>query len=105
MASSWTERIGVLLMGADAPRQVVAWARAAEAAGVGTLWVSEDCFYPSAFGLAAAAAVATHRVPIGIGVVNPYTRHPAVLAMEVATLSQLAPERVILGLGTSNRHW
>jgi alkanesulfonate monooxygenase SsuD/methylene tetrahydromethanopterin reductase-like flavin-dependent oxidoreductase (luciferase family) len=105
MASSWTERIGVLLMGAEAPTQVVAWARAAEAAGVGTVWVSEDCFYPSAFGLAAAAAVATRRVPIGIGVVNPYTRHPAVLAMEAATLSQLAPERVILGLGTSNRDW
>src|SRR5437762_2943590 len=105
MASPWTERLGILLMGPDAGAQVTAWAPAAEAAGAGSLWVSEDCFYPSAFALAAAAASATGSVPIGIGVVNPYTRHPALLAMEAATLSQLAPGRVILGLGTSNRDW
>jgi 5,10-methylenetetrahydromethanopterin reductase len=92
-------------MGPEAPAQVVEWARTAERAGAGSCWVSEDCFYPSAFGLAAAAMATTRTVPIGIGVVNPFTRHPAVLAMEAATLGQLGPGRVILGLGTSNRRW
>ncbi len=100
-----TPTVGVLLMGAEAASQVVAWARAAEEARVGALWVSEDCFYPSAVGLAAAAAVATSSIPIGLGVVNPFTRHPALIAMEAATLGALAGDRVILGLGTSNRHW
>lgn len=101
----WNRRLGVLLMGPRAPAQVIEWARTAERAGAGTCWVSEDCFYPSAFGLAAAAMATTRTVPIGIGVVNPFTRHPAVLAMEAATLGQLGPGRVILGLGTSNRRW
>jgi 5,10-methylenetetrahydromethanopterin reductase len=105
MASPWTERLGVLFMGAEAAARITGWAPAAEAAGAGSLWVSEDCFYPSAFGLAAAAAVTTRHTPIGIGVVNPYTRHPALVAMEAATLSHLAPGRVVLGLGTSNREW
>src|SRR5215470_5268699 len=98
MASAWTERLGVLLMGPDAGAQVASWAPAAEAAGAGSLWVSEDCFYPSAVALAAAAATATRSIPIGLGVVNPYTRHPVLLAMEAATLSQLAPDRLVLGL-------
>ena len=37
--------------------------------------------------------------------VNPYTRHPALLAMETATLAGIAPGRVVLGLGTGVRHW
>ncbi len=37
--------------------------------------------------------------------VNPYTRHPAVLAMETAALAGAAPGRVVLGLGSSNRRW
>jgi 5,10-methylenetetrahydromethanopterin reductase len=92
-------------MGPDAGAQIALWAPAAEAAGAGSVWLSEDCFYPSALALAAAAATTTRTVPIGIGVVNPYTRHPALLAMEAATLSQLAPNRIVLGLGTSNRDW
>lgn len=102
---AWNRRLGVLLMGSRAPAHVVEWARTAERAGAGSCWVSEDCFYPSAFGLAAAAMATTRTVPIGIGVVNPFTRHPATLAMEAATLGQLGPGRVILGLGTSNRGW
>jgi alkanesulfonate monooxygenase SsuD/methylene tetrahydromethanopterin reductase-like flavin-dependent oxidoreductase (luciferase family) len=37
--------------------------------------------------------------------VNPYTRHPALLAMETAALAGIAPGRVVLGLGSSNRRW
>jgi 5,10-methylenetetrahydromethanopterin reductase len=105
MASPWNRRLGVLLMGPHAPSHVVEWARTAERAGAGTCWVSEDCFYPSAFALAGAAMATTRAVPIGIGVVNPFTRHPAVLAMEAATLGRLGEGRIILGLGTSNRRW
>jgi len=47
----------------------------------------------------------TERITIGLGVVNAYTRHPAVLAMETAALAGTAPGRVVLGLGSSNRRW
>ncbi|MBI2155393.1 MAG: LLM class flavin-dependent oxidoreductase [Candidatus Rokubacteria bacterium] len=105
MGSSWTDSLGVAFLGVDVPRHVAAWARAAERAGLGSLWLIEDYFYPGAFALAGAAAAVTERAVVGLGVVNPYTRHPALLAMETAALAGLAPGRVVLGLGASNRVW
>ncbi|MGH7401844.1 MAG: LLM class flavin-dependent oxidoreductase, partial [Candidatus Rokuibacteriota bacterium] len=64
-----------------------------------------DYFQTSAFALAGAAAAVTTRIGLGLGVVNPYTRHPALLAMETATLAGVAPGRVVLGLGTGVRRW
>jgi 5,10-methylenetetrahydromethanopterin reductase len=92
-------------MGADAPVHAAQWARAAERAGLGSLWVTEDYFHPGAFTLAGAAAAVTERITIGLGVLNPYTRHPALLTMETAALAGAAPGRVVLGLGSGNRHW
>jgi 5,10-methylenetetrahydromethanopterin reductase len=105
MDSRWTASLGVALTGRRLPASVAAWARDAERAGFGSLWIIEDYFQPGAFTLAGAAAAVTERITIGIGVVNPYTRHPAVLAMETAALAGIAPGRVVLGLGASNRNW
>ncbi|MGH7335224.1 MAG: LLM class flavin-dependent oxidoreductase [Candidatus Rokuibacteriota bacterium] len=96
---------GLALIGPRSPRLVTQWARAAERAGLGSVWFIEDYFQPGAYALAGAAAAVTERVAIGLGVVNPFTRHPAVLAMETGTLAGLAPGRIILGLGTSNPEW
>src|SRR5262249_2236169 len=60
---------------------------------------------PGAFTLAGAVATGTERITLGLGVVNPYTRHPAVLAMEAAALAGVAPGRGVLGLGSGNRPW
>src|SRR6185369_11632432 len=87
------------------PGRAIEWARAAERAGLGSVWIMEDYFRPGAYALATAAAAVSERSVIGIGVVNPYTRHPALVAMETATLAAIAPGRVVLGLGSSNRHW
>lgn len=105
MDDAWTAVPGLGLVGSLAAQQAVAAARHAEALGFGSLWVAEDYFYPSAFPLAAAAAAVTERLVVATGVVNSYTRHPALLAMEAATVSVLAPGRFILGLGSSIRLW
>jgi 5,10-methylenetetrahydromethanopterin reductase len=89
----------------DTALHAAAWARAAEGAGLGSVWIIEDYFHPGAFALAGAAAAVTERIAVGLGVVNPYTRHPALLAMETAALAGVAPGRVVLGLGSSNRRW
>jgi 5,10-methylenetetrahydromethanopterin reductase len=101
----WTDSLGVALMGHGIASRVGECARAAERAGLGSVWIIEDYFQPGAYTLAGAAAAVTERVVIGLGVVNPYTRHPALIAMETAALAALAPERVVLGLGSSNRRW
>lgn len=101
----WTRSLGLALTHVNVPEHVTSWARAAERAELGSVWIMEDYFHPGAFALAGAAAAATPRIVVGIGVVNPYTRHPALLAMETAALAGIAPGRVVLGLGSSNRRW
>ena len=65
----------------------------------------EDYAFPGAFSSAAAIAAVTSKIKIGTGVINPFTRHPVLIAMELAALDQLSGRRAILGLGASLRLW
>jgi len=93
------------LSGARPAGEAVTLACEVERLGVDEIWVTEDYFERGAFALAGAIAAATDRARIGIGVVNPWTRHPVLTAMEAAALDEIAPGRVILGLGASNARW
>lgn len=73
-------------------------ARAAEAAGFDQIWVSHDLFLRSAPVLLTTMLQATERIAVGIGVLNPYTLHPAEIAMLAATLDELSGGRFLLGL-------
>ena len=73
-------------------------ARAAEAAGFDQFWVSDDLFLRSAPVLLTAVALATERIQIGTCIVNPYTLHPAEMAMMAATLDEVSGGRFLLGL-------
>ena len=83
----------------DLPVQdYVAYARAAEAAGFDQFWVSNDLFLRSAPVILSAAALATERIEIGTCILNPFTLHPAEIAMFAATLDELSGGRFNLGL-------
>jgi len=75
--------------------------RRAEAAGYDDLWSSETSGYDG-FTPLALAAVHTRRVRLGTGVVNPFTRGPAVLAQHAAALADASGGRFVLGLGSSS---
>ncbi len=98
------KEFGIALEMADA-QTVMRCARLAEDAGFGSFWVTEDPFFRGAFALASAVACRTESLRIGIGVVNPYTRHPAVTAMELATLDEISCGRAVLGIGAGARFW
>ena len=98
-------KVGLMLSGARDARDAVRVAQRAEAAGIAEIWISEDYFERGAFALAGAVAAATTSALIGIGVVNPWTRHPMVTAMEFAALDEIAGGRGILGIGASNPVW
>ena len=76
----------------------VALAQAAEAAGFDQLWVSNDLFLRSALVILPHLAARTDRIQIGAGILNPYTLHPAEIAMFAATLDELSGNRFNLGL-------
>jgi 5,10-methylenetetrahydromethanopterin reductase len=97
-------QFGIGFESPDARRQVE-YARLAEKLEFGTCWVPEDYFFRGAFTIASAMACSTSRIRIGLGVVNPFTRHPALIAMEFAALTELAPARTILGIGAGVSTW
>ena len=55
--------------------------QASEEKEFSSVWIAEDYFYGGAFSTAAACAVQTSKIQIGIGVINPFTRHPVLSAM------------------------
>ncbi|MFC5833754.1 LLM class flavin-dependent oxidoreductase [Nonomuraea insulae] len=98
-------RLAFSISGHRTASSAVQIARAAEDAGYESVWVTEDYCERGAFTLAGAIAAATGRIKVGIGVVNPFTRHPAVIAMEFAALEEISGGRSLLGLGASNSRW
>jgi 5,10-methylenetetrahydromethanopterin reductase len=71
----------------------------AEESGFDQVWVSNDLFWQSAPVLVSAAASATSRITLGVGVLNPVTMHEAEIAMTAASLADLTGGRFRLGLG------
>ncbi|HEY0188245.1 MAG TPA: LLM class flavin-dependent oxidoreductase [Cellulomonas sp.] len=80
-------------------------ARRAEQAGFAEVWLSEDYLERGAFATAGAVAASTATVGIGLGVINPWTRHVALTAMECAALDEISGGRLIVGIGASNKGW
>ena len=84
---------------------VVEFAERLEAGGVDQLWVIEDCFYTAGISLAATALARTERLQVGIGILPAVARNAAVTAMEIATLAELAPGRLLAGIGHGVQDW
>ena len=97
--------VGLLLGSSSPPEQIPQLAARAEELGFAELWLSEDYFTTGGIAAAGAALAATRSIPIGTGVVSALVRHPAVLAMEAATLARLHPGRFRLGIGLGVRDW
>ena len=76
--------------------------RQVEALGYDDLWSSETPNGTDGFTTLALAAPVTERVRLATGIVNPFTRGPAVLAQTAAALQEASEGRFVLGLGSSS---
>jgi 5,10-methylenetetrahydromethanopterin reductase len=81
-----------------APSEYRTLAQAAEAAGFDQFWVSNDLFLRFGPALLLDVAHATRRIEVGSAILNPYTIHPAEIAMLAATMDELTGNRFNLGL-------
>jgi len=90
---------GVLLLGEHDPRRLVALARQTEELGYQYIWYADERFFREVYAGLALIALQTTRVRLGPCVTDPYSRHPALTAMAVATLDELSQGRAVLGLG------
>ncbi|GAB2527964.1 LLM class flavin-dependent oxidoreductase [Nocardia heshunensis] len=100
-----SNKIGIVFGSLTPPEQLTAGAALAERLGLGELWFSEDCFFTGGLSGLTQLLAATREIPAGLGLASIATRHPAVLAMELAGLARTYPGRVRAGIGLGNRGW
>ena len=100
------ERAVAVMLPRDLPaHQFRTYAQRAEALGFDELWLVEDCFFRGGVAQAAAALAMTERVRVGIGILPAAVRNAAFTAMEAATLAELFPGRVDIGIGHGMPGW
>jgi 5,10-methylenetetrahydromethanopterin reductase len=92
-------RLGLALANEGPLDTTVALARHAEDLGLAEAWVPESVHGRSATSAVATLAARTKRIGLGVGVVNPFWRHPSLIAMEAATLDEASSGRLRIGLG------
>jgi 5,10-methylenetetrahydromethanopterin reductase len=80
-------------------REAMAYVQRAEALGYAAVWQADSRLVREATVPMAAFAATTDRIAIGSGVIDVWTRNPARLASLFSTLDDLAPGRVLAGLG------
>lgn len=98
---SYRDRVGFNVR-RQRPSEAVAVIRAAEEAGVETIWMTMGATGPDTLTAFAAAAVQTERVVLGTSIIPAFTRHPLGMATQALVLDDLAPGRLRLGIGTSH---
>jgi len=97
--------IGIGLAARGDIADVVRWARQARDGGLNSIW-NHDSYYERdaiSFGSSVASALAADEPSdfrVALGAVNPFTRHPVVLAMTGSALDEVLPGRIVMGLGT-----
>ena len=98
-------QIGMCFAREYAASEIAGYARRVEAAGVEQLWIIEDCFFTAGVSLAATALASTEQLTVGIGILPAVARNPAVTAMEIATLANIHPGRLVPGIGHGVQPW
>jgi 5,10-methylenetetrahydromethanopterin reductase len=92
-------RVGLYLQDKHPLRDGIGYVQRAEAAGFEAVWQAESRLVREATVPMAAFAATTERIKVGSGVVNNWTRNVGLMAATFVTLDDLAPGRVLLGIG------
>ena len=99
MADTQYSRVALYLQDKHPIRDGMEYARYAEQRGFEAVWQAESRLVRDAIVPMAAFAAVTDHIQIGSGVINNWTRNIGLLAATFLTLDDLAPNRVICGIG------
>lgn len=75
----------------------------AERSGFEYLWITDHFNNRNVYVSLAIVSAYTNSIKFGPGVTNPYLCHPIVTAQAVASLAEIAPARVICGIGVGDK--
>jgi 5,10-methylenetetrahydromethanopterin reductase len=93
------KRVALYLQDAHPLDQGIALAQYAESHGFEAVWQAESRLVRDAIVPMAAFAATTTRIRVGSGVINNWTRNIGLLAATFLTLDDLAPNRILCGIG------
>jgi 5,10-methylenetetrahydromethanopterin reductase len=93
------ERVALYLQDAHELRDGLEYVKYAEKRGFEAVWQAESRLVRDAIVPMAAYAAVTEHIKIGSGVINNWTRNIGLLASTFLTLDDLAPNRLICGIG------
>ena len=93
------ERVALYLQDAHPLDEGIELAKYAEEKGFHSVWQAESRLVRDAIVPMAAFAAHTTRIKVGSGVINNWTRNIGLLASTFLTLDDLAPDRIICGIG------
>ena len=93
------DRVALYLQDAHDLREGMKLAQYAEKHGFEAVWQAESRLVRDAIVPMAAFAAVTERIMVGSGVINNWTRNIGLLASTFLTLDDLAPDRIICGIG------
>jgi 5,10-methylenetetrahydromethanopterin reductase len=92
-------RVALYLQDAHPLSDCIRYARYAEEKGFEAVWQAESRLVRDAIVPMAAYAAVTSRIKVGSGVINNWTRNIGLLAATFLTLDDLAPDRILCGIG------
>jgi 5,10-methylenetetrahydromethanopterin reductase len=93
------DRVALYLQDAHSLQDGIQYARYAESKGFEAVWQAESRLVRDAIVPMAAFAATTTKLKVGSGVINNWTRNIGLLAATFLTLDDLAPNRIICGIG------
>ena len=93
------DRVALYLQDKHSLQEAIKYVQYAESRGFEAVWQAESRLVRDAVVPMAAFAATTSRIKIGSGVINNWTRNAAVIAATFLTLDDLAPDRMICGIG------
>jgi 5,10-methylenetetrahydromethanopterin reductase len=94
-----SERVALYLQDAHDLRDGLDYVKYAEKRGFEAVWQAESRLVRDAIVPMAAYAAVTEKIKVGSGVINNWTRNIGLLAATFLTLDDLAPNRIICGIG------
>jgi 5,10-methylenetetrahydromethanopterin reductase len=95
-------RVGLCFDGFYSIQEMIELAQLADESGMESIWMSDHLCFRDSLTTSMALLASTKRIQVAPAPMSPYSRHPIISAMSLATMEELAPGRVIASPGTGN---
>lgn len=95
-------RVGLCFDGFYSIQEMIELAQLADEIGMESIWMSDHLCFRDSLTTSMALLASTRKIKVAPAPMSPYSRHPIISAMSIATMDEFAPGRVIASPGTGN---